>query len=409
MTTCLARITGLALIQLLAGASLAAAQADDTGLSRAIQALERSVSSDSRLTRVQAERLFAGIVTATVTNNDGDPERIGPADCIDFLITPRPGLQRVAPVSQRFSGPRSAAGAGICGGNQGSFEEWARSEQVAPELLRILFPGSLGASVLGRGPGELHAEQLLLTTILATEGVREQSRGGRAVAGGLIEFEQIRKEDREPGDSGGAWQGIYGINRTLSVQGRFTQQREFFSSHATSVSVDYHPFVEVERAIVLRFGGSARAGLMYSSSNAMDLGSLEFGGGGWVSGFKELGRVRLGGGTILQGSRSWVPDVFGGQDDDLRFLAQAINDGGILYDLTAGGTASVDTSERTRVIVKFLENNPLSLRDQRPGSWLLSTGLSYSLGLPTLNFGYKRYSTSALRGHSLFFQGNFDW
>ena len=64
---------------------------------------------------------------------------------------------------------------------------------------------------------------------------------------------------------------------------------------------------------------------------------------------------------------------------------------------------------RTRVIVKLLENSPLSLRDQRLDSWLLSTGFSYSLGLPTINVGYQRYSNASLHGHSLFFQGNFDW
>jgi hypothetical protein len=148
---------------------------------------------------------------------------------------------------------------------------------------------------------------------------------------------------------------------------------------------------------------------LYSSSNAMDLGSLEFGGGGWASGFKELGRLRLGGGTVLQGSKSYVPGAFGGDNDDIGFLVQAINDRGIQYDLAFGGTAGVDTSDRTRVIVKVLKNSPMSSRDERTGSSLLQAGLSYRMGLPTLNVGYKLYSSPALRGHSLFFQGNFDW
>jgi hypothetical protein len=175
------------------------------------------------------------------------------------------------------------------------------------------------------------------------------------------------------------------------------------------VSADYHPFIEIVRTITWRVGGTARSGFMYSKSDAMDLGSLEFGGGGWVSGFKELGRVRVGGGTMLQGSKSYVPSVFGGDDDDLGFLAQAINERGIQYDLAFGGTTSVDTSDRTRAIVKLLGNAPVSSRDARNGSWLLSTGLSYRVGLPTLNVGYKFYSSSVLHAHSVFFQGNYAW
>jgi hypothetical protein len=395
----------------LTAVALARAQAD-SGLSRAVDALNETVAGNGRLTLIEAQRLFGGVVTATITNNDSDPRTIGPSDCITFFIAPRAGTGSGAPAPQSFSGPRSASGAGVCGGTQGSFEDWARSAPIAPQLLRILFPGSLGAGVLGRTPSELHAQQFLFTTALATEGVRREGQGaegGRAFAGGLIESEWTRKEDRQPGDAGWAWQGIYGINRHVAVQGRFSRQREFFTSNATTFSVDYHPFIEINRTITWRVGGTGRAGFLYSSSNAMDLGSLEFGGGGWASGFKELGRVRAGGGAMLQGSRSWVPATFTGDGDDLAFLADAINDRGILYDLTFGGTASVDTSTRTRIIAKILENTPLSLRDDRADSWVLSTGLSYSIGLPTLNVGYKLYSTSMLRAHSLFFQGNFDW
>ena len=410
MTTTIAvRAAGSALLALLTGASLAVAQTTDSGLSRAVQALQHSVSADGRLTIVPAGRLFAGLITATVTNNDGDPNKIGPTDCIDLLVSPRPGSEPTLPVPQHFRGPRTAAGAAACGGTQGSFEEWTRNAQVAGDVLRILFPGSLGTAALGRAPGEMNAEQLLLTTVLDTEDVRQQSQGGRALAGGLVEFEWLRRADREPDDSGWAWQGLFGITRSLAVQARFAHQREFFASNATAVSLDYHPFIEIDRAIQWRVGGTARGGLLYSSSNAMDLGSLEFGGGGWGSGFKDLGRVKVGGGAMLQGSKSWMPGGIFGENDDLRFLANAINDRGLLYDLTFGGTTSVDTSRRTRAIVKVLRNAPLSLRDERLDSWLISTGLSYRLGLPTINVGYQRYSNTALHGHSLFFQGNFDW
>lgn len=409
MTNSVQRIVALTFLQVLAVASLSAAQTqNDSGLSRAIQALRRSVSADRRSTMIVGQHLFAGVLTATITNNDGDPDNIGPRDCVDLLLAPRPGAHPTAPGPQRFVGPRSAEGRGICPGTQGDLDEWAHSERIAPELLRILFPGSLGAFALGRAPGELHAEQLLLTTALATEGVRREGRtGGRALAGGLIEFESITRQGRSAGESGWAVQGLYGVNRFVSVQGRYARQQEFFTNTAMTGSVDYHPFVEIERAITWRFGGTARAGLLYSRSAAVDLGSLEFGGGGWASGFKQLGRVRVAGGTMLHGSRSWIPGAFGADSDE--YLISAINDRGVQYDLTFGGTGSVDTSDRTRVMVKLLENSPLSLRDERAGSWALSAGVSHSLGLPTVNLGYKLYSASGTRSHSVFFQGNFDW
>jgi hypothetical protein len=212
-------------------------------------------------------------------------------------------------------------------------------------------------------------------------------------------------EGHRAGESGSAFQGLYGITRTLSVQGRFAQQHESVTTSATTVSADYHPFLEIDGPIRWRIGGTARGGFLYSTSRAMDLGSLEFGGGGWVSAFKDLGRVRVGGGTMVQGSKSYVPAV----SDGLDFLADAINDRGVEYDLSFGGTLGVDTSSRTAVIVKVLDNVAMSSRDARPDSWTLLTGLSYRFGLPSMNAGYRMYSAGTLRAHSVFVQGNFNW
>ena len=77
--------------------------------------------------------------------------------------------------------------------------------------------------------------------------------------------------------------------------------------------------------------------------------------------------------------------------------------------LSYGATAGVDTSSRTTVIVKLLENHPLSSSDVRSDSRLLLAGLSYRFGLPSVNFGYKHYSTTGLHSHSVFAQGNFNW
>src|SRR5688572_25910681 len=235
------------------------------------------------------------------------------------------------------------------------------------------------------------------------------SQGGRATAGGMIEFETFNRDNSRPGDSARAWQGMYNLSKTVSIQGRYVQQRQGFSTNATSFSVDYHPYVEINGPIRWRVGGTARSGLLYSRSNAMQLGSLEFGGGGFVSAFKDLGPVRIGGGTMLQGSKSYIPPVFGEDGKGLAFLADAINDRGIQYDLSYGATAGVDTSSRTTVIVKLLENRALSSRDSRSDSWLVLTGLSYRFGIPSVNFGYKHYSTTGLHSHSVYAQGNFNW
>jgi hypothetical protein len=35
--------------------------------------------------------------------------------------------------------------------------------------------------------------------------------------------------------------------------------------------------------------------------------------------------------------------------------------------------------------------------------------LSYRFGLPSVNAGYKYYSTAGLHSHSMFVMGNFNW
>ena len=378
------RLFAILLIQIFALGSLAEAQG---GLSQAVLQVSSTVADSNRLIRGQ---LYEGAVVATISDGDGDPGNFGASDRINFAIGPRGQVSTL-----QFSG--DAPG----------FETWAR--QNASGLLAILFPSSLSASVLGVGAGQIQAQQTLLTTALAVENVREIGQGVRSVAGGMVEYEMFTRDGSVPGDSIRAVQGLYNVGKAFSLQGRFVQQHEGFTTHATLVSADYHPFVEIDWPIRWRVGGTARGGLLYSKSNAMDLGSLELGGGGFVSGFKDLGPVRIGGGTILQGSKSYIPPVFDDESNGLAFLADAINERDIQYDLSYGATAGVDTSSRTTVIVKFLENRAMSSRETRPDSWLVLSGLSYRFGLPSVNAGYKYYSTTGLHSHSVFVMGNFNW
>lgn len=364
--------------------------ADAQGLSNAILAVPSNNVVDGR--RHIEGRLYGGSITATISDRDPIPDAFNLSD-VDFIrlsIRPRSG-----------DGPTLV----FPGGDTEALEDWARANATA--LLGILFPSSLSSSVLGRSAGEMQAQEVLLTTALATEHVREMSQSGRSLAGGMIEYETFTRDGQLSGDSTRAWQGLYNVTKRVSLQARFVQQNEEFATNATAFSVDYHPYVEINGPVRWRIGGSARTGFLFSRSNAMDLGSLEFGGGAFVSAFKNLGRVRLGGGTILQGSKSYIPPVFG--DEGLAFLADAINERKIQYDLSYGGTAGVDTSSKTTVIVKVLQNRAIASEVARPDSWLVLSGLSYRFGVPSVNVGHKYYSTAGLHSHSVFAQGNFNW
>ena len=59
--------------------------------------------------------------------------------------------------------------------------------------------------------------------------------------------------------------------------------------------------------------------------------------------------------------------------------------------------------------MKVLESHPLSSTDVRANSHLVLAGLSVRFGLPSVNFGYKHYSTTGLHSHSVYAQGNFNW
>ena len=379
------RVFAILFVQTLAITGPAQAQS----LSDAVLALSNTADASRR--QIDGP-LYGGAVVATISNRDNDPDNFGAEDRIRLTIRPRTGT------GDALEFP---------GGNRAEFETWAR--QNASTLLGILFPAGLSSALLGRGAGEIQAQQVLLTTALATESAREMSHGGRSVAGGLFEYEVFSRDGRRPSDSARAWQGLYNVSKSFSLQGRYVQLHEGFTTNATAFSLDYHPYAEINGPVRWRVGGTARTGFLYSRSNAMDLGSIEFGGGAFVSAFKDLGPVRIGGGTILQGSKSYIPPVFGDEDQDLGFLATAINERGIQYDLSYGATVGVDTSARTTVIVKLLQNQALSSTEVRPDSWLVLSGLSYRFGLPSVNAGYKYYSTPGLHSHSVFVMGNFNW
>src|SRR5687767_10349985 len=173
-------------VQTLAVVPVAQAQG---GISQAVLQVSSTVDGSRRNIDGQ---LYEGAVVATITSGDDIPDNFSDGDRIRFAI-----------------GPRGQAATLNFSGNRTAFEDWARAN--ASTLLGILFPDSLSSSVLGHGTGEIQAQEVLLATAFAMENVREMSQGGRATAGGMIEFETFNRDNSRPGDSARAWQGMYNL------------------------------------------------------------------------------------------------------------------------------------------------------------------------------------------------------
>jgi hypothetical protein len=364
-----------------------------SGISDALLALDNAPPSPIRSVN---GRLFSGVIDSRIIDRNNNGADFDDVDEIDFTISGGGDiLQFDRDVRTRQE-----------------FENWARDNAV--RLLAIIFPGSLSSAVLGRDAGQLYAQQLLLSTALNVEAVREPGALRRFSAGGLIEVEWFDRDGSQPDDSGWAWQGLYGIGRFASVQARFARQRADLSTNAWAVAFDYHPYLEVEGPVIVRIGATARTGFLYShseslsqSSQAIDLGTIDYGGGGWASVRKDFRRVRVAGGGLFQGTKSFVPVI---DDGDLDFLAGVINGRSISWDLAYGGTIAVDTSTWTAVIGKYIETHSVKAEFDRPVLRMALIGYSFTLGPgAAVDAGYKITSGGGFESGALFLQGNFGW
>jgi len=376
-----------------------AAHAQSNELSQAILSLPSRPIANGRL--FDDARLFGGLVDALITNVTGAADDFGDGDLISFRIVPRNG--NAPPEGLGFTTPFV--------GTRDEFERWARDN--AASLLAVLFPGGLSAGAAGRDVGALYSQQLLLTTILD---VNDTQARGRLGAGGLVESEWLRHDVREAGDSAWGIQGLYGFSPHLSLQARFGNQRETLRTSATSVAVDYHPFIERGSTTRFRVGASARSGFLYSSSqsasavqpDALRFGSIDIAGGGWASARRRFGDLTVGGGAMLMGTKSYVPP---GEEGTFRSaFAHALNDRGIAYDLTVGGTARFDATNRVSLIGRLAETYGLDSATDRPATHLVLGGVMFALAPgASLDAGYKVTSFGDTLAQSVFFQGNFGW
>jgi hypothetical protein len=184
---------------------------------------------------------------------------------------------------------------------------------------------------------------------------------------------------------------------------------------------DFHPSFPITSELDWRVGLDGHSGILYSRSSprsggsgfdALPLGSIDFGGGVWTSVRRDFSRVRVGGATLFQASKSRVPSLAG---NNFEFVTEALNKRPVSFDMAYGGLVGFLTSERTSLNGKFIETRSIAsdvnqTNWPRPSARLGMVSLSYLIGgITPLDFGYKISTGSGVTTHSIFVLGNFHW
>lgn len=392
-----------------AGAREAAAQWP-TNISDVVLALPSSLNGGTRT--YDNARLFDGIVNATITNQDGNAGDFSALDQITFRLTSRPGsTPKNRPTGAGFDFPLTLTRA--------QFEDWANDPANARKILEVLFPSGIATAVSGRNTSTLYSQQLLLSTILDVSTGEDQRRRPSAA---LFDTEWMTL-DNQGASTKTPWamQGLYSFSPWMSVQARYGSLTRALATDSISVAFDFHPFIErgdYRDSVMVRVGGMGRGGFMYSSTRpaadsltaagSIPLPVFDYGGGAWASVLHQFGPVLVGGGSLLQATKHHALE---GDDDNFRkAFAAAINDRGVEYDATVGGTAKVPVSRRTSVIASYAGTFALNSVIDESASHAVLGAVMYEIGpRATVNGGYKTTSLTGGRAHSLFFQGNFGW
>ena len=358
----------------------AAAQAgrDVNGLGDAILQLDPVAISPTQQ-RIQ-DLLFNGRIDATISDDDGINTNFASSDIIAFAIAAVAG--DAAPLT--FIGTRPA------------FDAWV--DENAEGLLAILFPNSLTEGASGIDVAQSHSQQFLVSTALAA--------GGRGNIGGRIEYERFDVEETP----GNAIQGLFRA-RAVAVELRYAQLDDTIRTRSTTVGVNAHPaWTKIVAATEWRVGADAYVSTMYSTSRAVDLGSLDYGGGGWASGAHTFPRARISFGGLLIGSKTYLPSAL--VDEEFRFVADVINERPLRWDLTYGGAAEVSVARQVVLGAKALQSRAVKSQfDAGRTSQLLLVHLGYIVGGDSpLDFGYKFSSAGdRFKAHGLFMNANVQW
>ena len=355
--------------------ALAQVPASLNGLGDVILQLTKSAPTPNQQ-RI-ADQLFSGLIDATIVDNDGNNTNFEDGDLVLF------GL---APVSRNLPGL-------VFTGNRGAFNDFV--EANADEILAILFPGSLTESTSGIDIAQSHSQAFLVSTALAA--------GMRGNIGGRVEYENFDVD----GASGNSIQGLFRL-RSVAVEGRYAQLSDTLRTKSTNIGVNFHPsYARGNSEDEVRVGGDGYFNILYSSSRALDLGSMDYGAGVWAAGRKGLQNASLSVGAILLGSKTYIP--LGLIGDDFEFVAQALNDRTLRWDLTYGGAIQYPLSDTWAVGAKVLQSASVkSDRDQGRTSQLVLVNLAYLLGNRPIDFGY-RFSSGGERykAHGIFMNANF--
>jgi len=403
-----ARHFALAILLFAGGASSALAQ--DNAIGDALLAwCGPATNCRGRVQSVDSLRLYGGLVTARIENRDAVDNKLGSADRVPFFDLRSGNSDSGQPLRLCFPNPDCSPASSPNNTTSQKFNDWVKDH--ATEIFRILFPGGLSEGVSGKDAAQNSAQQFLLNTALASTSSSERSRLRQSEAGGLFEFEQYDSLSR----SGIAMQGLFRMDGVhLSILGRYSEQNQNGGSiydatptRAVTVATDFHPSAVVVPSLDLRVGVDARTGLLFSRAAQLDLGVFDFGGGAWMSGRKDFDRVRIGFGSLIQGSKSYLPSVA----DTLAFLADAINQQPIAIDMSYGFLGGYAVSDRASLNVKFLQTMPRDVTGQgRLNSTIVMGGLSYLVGgLTPVDVGYKVYTAGPITAHSIFVQGYYGW
>lgn len=324
------------------------------------------------------DQLFSGRIDATIIDADSNNTNFDGRDVIAFGLSPasRSGTPLI------FSGSRA------------EFDSWVEANSAA--ILAILFPASLTESASGIDVAQSVSQSFLVSTALAA--------GARGDIGGRVEFERFEIE----GASGNALQGLF-RRRDVAFDLRYTRLDDSLRTQSANVGVNVHPsWGRTTSSVEWRVGGDGYFNVLWSRSDALDLGSLDFGAGPWASGRREFARASLSFGGILLGSKTHIPS--GLVPDDFEFVTSAINDRSIRWDLTYGAAYQYAVTPRVAVGAKALQSVPVkSSLDEGRRSQLLLLNFGYLVGGDSpLDFGY-RYSGGGERfnAHAFFMNANF--
>jgi hypothetical protein len=374
----LLRSTLLLTVAILAAPLSAIAQTpgSTSGLAGVILGLSRRPAG-AGLQRVE-DQLFSGRIGATIIDRDNNNGNFEDGDVIDFDLS---SLSREA-TALNFFGDRNA------------FDGWVEDNSDA--ILAILFPAALTESVSGIDVAQGHSQAFLVSTALAA--------GGRGNIGGRIEYERFDVE----ASSGNAVQGLFRAG-VFAIEGRFAQLNDTLRTRSTNIGVNLHPsFGRSQSSGEWRVGVDGYFNTLYSTSRALDLGSLDYGAGPWAAGRRDFDRLSLSFGGLLLGSKTHIPSAL--VDEDFEFLVTSINERPLRWDLTFGGAIQYLLANRVSLGGKILQTAPVkSAVDEGRTSQLMMINLAYLVGGDSpVDFGY-RFSTGGERykAHGIFMNANF--